>query len=263
MIAWVDHVEVLPDGIEVALGRWTPTQHTAHQHGSLDAEQTRQLEQQPGWAWTQTGTAARRPVHGRRSTYNSGCPCAPCTAAHRGYSQQRRERQAAGDATGLVDPARAQAHLRQLVDAGAPRRAIARAAGVDRRVVAEALAGGRQMQRAVEARLLAVTLTAVHATAGPRSLVDAAPTWRLLDDLVARGWPKGWLARELGLGRALTLARDRVTMVNAARVAELHERIGSRRPPLHSETPPRLAELEAREATTKGQGCLRDAEVLA
>lgn len=257
------HVEVLPDGVEVALGRWTAAQHSARQHGSLDAEQTRQLEQQPGWTWAQTDTTSPRLVHGRRSTYNSGCHCTPCTAAHRGYSQQRRERQAAADATGLVDPARAQAHLRQLVDAGASRRAIARAAGVDRRVVAEALAGGRQLQRAVEARLLAVTPTAVHAAAGPRSRVDAAPTWRLLDDLVARGWPKGWLARELGLGRALTLARDRVTVVNAARVAALHQRIGARRPPLDSRTPPQLAELEAREAAAKGQGCLRDAEVLA
>lgn len=53
--------------------------------------------------------------------------------------------------------------------------------------------------------------------------VPAGPTWRLLDELVARGWSKSELARRLGLGSpALQFSRDRVRASTARAVEALH-----------------------------------------
>lgn len=50
--------------------------------------------------------------------------------------------------------------------------------------------------------------------------------------MVARGWPKAWISREIGQdGKAIQLNRDRISDANAKAVAGLDQRLGDRTPP--------------------------------
>jgi superfamily II DNA or RNA helicase len=251
-----DHLERLPElDLEVQLGHWTVVQRQGYRHGRLDPARAALLERQPGWRW-EVQPAERVAVelgsiaHGTREGYQKGChrPC--CAAALIEAEQRRRQRRAAGlPATDLVDAARARHHVRALAAQGASQRSMARAAEVNVKTVTELL--DDTLQRVwpeTEQRVLALTIEQVRAAAVPGTRVDAGPTWRLLDDLAGRGWPKRWIARELGgTGQALQLSRREVTAETAAKVTALHERIGDRQPPPRRwRAPlPTLAALEA------------------
>ncbi|UQX13557.1 hypothetical protein [Candidatus Mycobacterium methanotrophicum] len=89
----------------------------------------------------------------------------------------------------------------------------------------------RRILPKTESAIRALTAADVRAAAAPGTQVDAAPTWELLDDMIGRGWPKAWIARELRLGASLQLSRGTVTAANAGKVAALAERLGDRVPP--------------------------------
>ena len=79
-------------------------------------------------------------------------------------------------------------------------------------------------------RILAVT--AVQARGGQR--VDAGPTWALIEELVAAGYTRAQLARELGSRAAsptLQLGRDLVRASTARAVEDLHHRLIGRTGP--------------------------------
>ena len=103
----------------------------------------------------------------------------------------------------------------------------------------------QRIHPATERAVLELDLVQVRHSAEPGTRVPAGPTWVLLDDLVSRGWPKAWIAREIGQQRALQLSRTYVSAKNADRVANLHRQLGSMTPPPRphrAELPP-LAEL--------------------
>jgi superfamily II DNA or RNA helicase len=249
------HVERLPElDLEVPLGRRSVVWRQAHRHGRLDPARARLLERQPGWRW-EVDPAERVAVelgsilHGTREGYWKGChePC--CAGAIIEAEQQRQQRRDAGlPATDLVDATAARRHVRALAAQGASQKAMARAAEVNVKTVIELLDDTLQRVRPeTEQRLLALTMDQVAAAAAPGTRVDAGPTWQLLDDLIGRGWPKAWIARELGAtGHALQISRRGLTADKAARVAALHQRIGGRRPPRRQwrASLPTLAELE-------------------
>jgi len=80
--------------------------------------------------------------------------------------------------------------------------------------------------------VLELRMADVRAAAAPGTPVDAGPTWVLLDDMIARGWPRSWIARELGFfGRALQMNRETVVAATAAKVVELDRRVGPMCPP--------------------------------
>jgi hypothetical protein len=82
----------------------------------------------------------------------------------------------------------------------------------------------RRIRPETERRILAVTL----ADAAPAAKIPAGPTWALLDDLIARGFTKGWLAVQLGATAkvpALQISRDRVRTTTARAVYALHRRL--------------------------------------
>jgi hypothetical protein len=56
--------------------------------------------------------------------------------------------------------------------------------------------------------------------------MDAAPTWKLLDELLSWGYKKAHLAKLLGKKTpALQFKRTWVTANNAAKVRELHDKL--------------------------------------
>ncbi len=230
----LDHTETLPD-TTIALYQWCVRQRHTYRHGRLLPVRAQLVERVPGWQW-ENHLAPRVSIdigdarHGERTGYVKGCRCTPCTRANAEKNHQRASRVAAGlPSTDWVDAGPARRHLQQLVSQGAGRRTVVRASGLSRNTITDLLSGTQhRILPETERAILAVGMPQVRAAIGGASLVDAGPTWQLLDDMILRGWPKSWIARELGLGTSLQLSRESVTASNAARVSDLHARLGSR-----------------------------------
>lgn len=163
---------------------------------------------------------------GTRSAYSAGCRCDRCRAANTAYQAQRVARAAnptlADAASAAVDAAPVREHLEQLAAAGVGLRAVSAASGVSRSRLARLRSGeGRKVLPATRDAILAV----VPAHAADRAIVDAAPTWRRVEELLAAGWTKSQITAALGhRGRGLQLGRERVTKANADRIEELWRR---------------------------------------
>lgn len=166
--------------------------------------------------------AADRP-HGDRLRYMAGCRCKECRGANTAYEKQRAIARKAGDWNGFVGAARARSHLAVLSAAGVGRRQVADASGVADSILFKIISGDRAQIRArTERSILAVT----QAAAADRALIDAGPTWVLLDELLATGYTKTQLAHELGYKtHALQIGQHQVTVRNAFDVQRLHQRL--------------------------------------
>lgn len=162
---------------------------------------------------------------GTRVRYVRGCRCDACRAANTQYERERGAARRAGDWNGLVDARLARAHLRKLSRQGVGRRAVAAASDVAESLLCDIRAGRKTRIRArTERRILAVT----PAMASDRALVDATPTWELLEELLEEGFTEAQLARWLGYETPrLQLGRERVTARNAHDVQVLHGRLTS------------------------------------
>jgi hypothetical protein len=165
---------------------------------------------------------AERP-HGTRLRYISGCRCVPCRAANSRYETERLAARKRGEWNGIVCSDRARAHLLALSGAGVGRRAVGEASGVAITVIQQVRSGRRpQIRAATERRILAVDRQAL--ADGAR--VPAGPTWRRVRELLAEGYTKARIARELGAQKpALQLGRRRVLAITAVRVERLHRRL--------------------------------------
>ena len=198
--------------------------------------------------------ATVRHVHGTVQAYNrDGCHCAPCTTASRRYEKLRLLRtRRNGPLT--VDPAPVVAHVRRLMAAGLGAPVIGTTAGLSRSTVPLLLRKASQgrahlIRRDSALRLLAVNVASAELTASPLSKVDAAETWRRAHALMALGYSRSWIGRQItGNPRGrLTLAVDAVTRRNAAAILALYERVGD------TPAPPSKGATQARnEAARRG-----------
>lgn len=232
-----NHTERFGD-IEYPLYVWCRRQRHDHRYDNLDPARAAALEEVPGWLWEIQPTPrisidigdAR---HGTRTGYVKGCRCQPCTAANRVAQASRDQRaRSGGPSTDLISAARARGHLRILTGQGASQKGLARAADLNVKTIVDILEGQRtRIQPDTERIVLAITMNDVRQSHARGTLVPAAPTWQLINDMVARGWPKSWIAREAGLGTALQLKTDQVTAGNAQRIAELHAQLDGITPP--------------------------------
>lgn len=227
-----NHSEQLVDTV-VALHQWSTRQRFTFRHGQLLPARAQLLERVEGWRW-ECEPAPRVKIdigdtqHGERTGYVKGCRCTPCTRANNQKNAEREARIAAGlPSTVMVDAGRAHRHLQHLVALGATQKSLVRASGMNRSHLRNLLLGTqKRITPSVEQTVLAITIAQAQAAIGGGSLVDAGATWRLLDDMIARGFPKSWIARELGCGNALQLRRDYITASSAAKVLELSTRLG-------------------------------------
>ena len=231
------HFEELPD-FSVPLYDWCTRQRHLYRHGQLLPARAQRLEAVAGWQWE------RQPAprvlldigdtrHGERTGYVKGCHCDECTEANRLKAVERTARAAAGGpTTDLVDASAAREHLADLSAQGASQKSLAGACGLNVKTIVQVLCGEtRRILPETEEAIRALSVAAVRSAAAPGTRVDAGPTWDLLDDMIGRGWPKSWIARELGLGNSLQLSRDTITASNADKVAEVARRLGDRTPP--------------------------------
>jgi hypothetical protein len=161
--------------------------------------------------------------HGTRLRYMSGCRCTPCRAANSRYECERAAARRRGEWNGLVDAGPIRAHLRQLSRQGVGYKSVAAACDASITVLNEVRMGRKRRVRAATARkVLAVDAGAV----ADHAVIDARPTWRLVNELLREGFTKQELARRLG-SRAKTAALQihphRITAETAARVRRLYD----------------------------------------
>jgi hypothetical protein len=119
-------------------------------------------------------------------------------------------------------------------------RTVARLSGVSHGSLSRIVYGEPGRGRAPSARIRPDTMRRVlavrvaHAGGGQR--VPASDTWRLIDEMVAAGYSRRFLARALG-SRAewptLQIGKTRVRASTARAVEDLHRRLMSR-PPLRT-----------------------------
>lgn len=161
--------------------------------------------------------------HGDRLRYIAGCRCQECRRANTAYERERALARKAGDWNGIVSADRARAHLKALSAAGIGRRQVTDASGIAETTL-QLIAGGRRTK--LRARTERLILAVTQQAAADGSLVDAGPTWALLDELLASGYSKAELARQLGYATpAIQFRRTQCTVRNAYDVERLHARL--------------------------------------
>lgn len=168
--------------------------------------------------------SAARP-HGDRLRYVGGCRCDDCRQANTAYERARSQARADGDWNGIVSADAARKHLVKLSKKGIGRRAVAAASDVGETVLCDIRRGTKRNIRArTERRILSVT----EGAASDRALIDAGPTWKLINQLLAVGFTKTRLAHELGRKTpALQLNKHKITARNAYAVERMHIRLMS------------------------------------
>lgn len=177
--------------------------------------------------------------HGTRAAYtfgikpgqdrSKGCRCESCTEANRLHGRERNRRRARAFVYQIeewepayVDNSEARDHLAWLTSQGVGLRTVHQRTGIARTSLSKIRAGTVTQSRpeTIE-KILGVGRSAARGAA----LVDAAPTWKLIDDMVRQGYRRGWIAQQLGAETlSLQIKRDRITATNARKVAELYER---------------------------------------
>lgn len=182
------------------------------------------------------------------STYHS----APCVAAALRRAGKVPDLLVCDEAHHLVDAAPARGKVRILRGQGVSQKAIARAAGLNVKTVAELEdAVLARVRPETEQGILSLTVSQVRQfeKAGRWGGTEpAAPVLRLVDEMTALGWLKAWIAREIGEQRALQLGKGAaVSTASARKIRDLRQRVGSLTAPPRSrrqELPP-LAEITA------------------
>lgn len=160
-------------------------------------------------------------AHAQRAAYVlDRCRCGDCTRAASEAGRELAHRIA--PAYVGADPARQ--HIRFLADHGVGLKQIARVSGVSQGCLWKLVYGktGHQPSKRVRKETLDRILAVMPSHAADGSRVDAAPTWALIDEMLAAGVPLVRIAEHIGQSRALQLGRDTVSPRNARAVKELH-----------------------------------------
>ena len=181
--------------------------------------------------------------HGTRAKYTTeGCRCRECRLANREAAGERSRLLAYGRWQPWVDAQPVYAHLRYLQSCGMGLRAVAAAAGVDRRRLQAVLTGradrGTGPQEKVRPALAAAVLAVEPTldTLAANALVGATGTTRRLQALVAVGWPQMHVAAEMGWTPTnLTVLMNKpVVMVKTTRlVRDVYARLWNGDPLAH------------------------------
>lgn len=195
--------------------------------------------------------------HGYARYRLDGCRCYVCAFARSQYDDNRTRAIIAGTWQPWVSAEPVRTHIRHLQSCSMGLRAIAAAAGVDRKRLQAILNGrperGTGPQEKVRPELAAAVL-AVEPTLDNLSggiVISAVGTVRRLQALVTAGWSQERLAAELSMS-ATNLSRlinaDTVTVSTARRVRDLYDRLWNVDPAAHGARPEDVSRTKARAA---------------
>jgi len=172
------------------------------------------------------------------------CECEACKAAKVAYNRRRNQAIARPDEVWLpyvsAEPARR--HLAALSAGGVGLKTVARLSRVSHGALSKIVYGepgrGRPPSRRVRTQTLEAILAVTVGDAAGKQRVSAAPTWQLIDELVAAGYTRAELARGLGSRSAvptLQIGRRTVLASTARSMERLHRSLIRRRPPRASQ----------------------------
>lgn len=163
--------------------------------------------------------------HGTHAAYVlDRCRCGGCKEANRTYERNR----AASIEPAYVVAHPAREHVNALREAGVGLKTIAKRAEVSHGALSKLMYGdparGTPPSKRVRKSTLDKILSVTPIDAADGAKVDAASTWRLIDQMVSAGVPLVRIAEGVGQkGPGLQLSRNLIAAKNARSVAELHE----------------------------------------
>lgn len=165
----------------------------------------------PGGLNTDCEHPIARHRHGSYVTYVwDRCRCPECKSAHSRYEKTRRRWQGEfpRELHPLVPAARARAHLKDLMSQGMSLKRMAAIHDLSHGVLSSIVYGRKnrpylKIRRDTEDRILAVTLDVADGAKVDRAEADA-----IIEELLARGWTKSAIAREVTGPRAAGLQFD-------------------------------------------------------
>ena len=163
-------------------------------------------------------------AHGTRHRYMGGCKCMECRAANSRYETMRAAARRRGESNRIVSAERARAHMRWLSKNGVGRHSVSAATDISDSLLYGICNGTRaRLRENTERKILAVDLS----VRGGATLISSLHTWRLIHELLDRGYTKTQLAQWLGYKTpALQLKRGApITVRNANRVEKLYKLI--------------------------------------
>jgi len=186
-----------------------------------------------------TAVAASHRPHGSYVKYVvERCHCEPCRQANRAYERRRVRAIARPDEDWCpyVDAQPAREHVRWLRTCGVGLKTVARLSGIPHGSLSKLMYGDPKRRMAPSKRIRPETARRILAVlpnhAAGAQKIPAAPTWRLLDKLIARGWTKAELARRLGQqGPGLQVAREAVRASTARKVEQLYSELAGQSAP--------------------------------
>ncbi len=156
--------------------------------------------------------------------YRNGCRCAECR--HAGYVYEvKRQRDRNRGIVRLHDNTEAREHLQWLSEQGVGVRAVAAATGLRPHNLGKIARG--ETRRSKPDTIRRIMAVGTHKRL-PGAFVDAGPTWRLIDDMLANGFTRTRIAAELGSTAkrpALQIGRDQVMQKTADDVRETYDRL--------------------------------------
>jgi len=170
-------------------------------------------------------------AHGTHACYVlDRCGCQPCCDANTAYERRRRHAINRPDEVWrpYVSAAPARRHLKQLAEAGVGLKQVAKVSGLGHGVLSKLVYGDRARNMGPSRRIRQVTadkiLAVTVADVADGAKVDGSATWALIEELVAAGYTKTWIAGQLGRSVGNLRRRPLVRASTAQAVAELHRR---------------------------------------
>lgn len=180
----------------------------------------------PGWVAPDS-----RRAHGTRAKYVvERCRCDACRACSSEYERMRSRAKRRAEWFPYVPAGRARQHVRELATQGVGLKTVAKVSGVSHGSLSRLMYGdpkrgtgpSKRVRRETANAILAVNAAVV---AGAQK-IPAGPTWKLLDELIALGYTKTWIARELGTkGPGLQIRKTAVRASTARKVEQLYRRV--------------------------------------
>ena len=169
--------------------------------------------------------------HGTPTRYvQHKCRCQPCRDAFVALSNQARRRRAYGQRSDweefLVDATEAREHVLMLAKQGFGAKFVEQVSGIGHTALWEIRSGRRErIFPGTRDRILGVTLSDLRALK-PTATVPAKDTLRLIDEMIAAGFAKSWIANQIGKPSGLQIGTTgRVFVGSAQAVKELHDRL--------------------------------------
>jgi hypothetical protein len=176
--------------------------------------------------------------HGARACYMfgpnpgsnraNGCRCEPCSNANRTYARDRDRASRRPDVEvepAYIDATETRRHIQWLAKKGVGLRTIAARTRLSRTTITQLRDGARTRCTPATAELIAQVWPG---DAADRACIDAAPTWRLVDDLLAHGHTRTSIARALGSTAKAPALRQGSPAATRAAVGQRARRPGTR-----------------------------------